>query len=73
MKGEQAVFKRIFENLFKPKRKQYLFVYCPHCKNELISSDSFVSDEEVVTYCCTKCQTVSQWNFDIAPVPILLK
>jgi len=52
---------------------QSLFVYCPLCFNELISSDSFVSDEDVVIYKCNKCFLVSRWNFDIAPVPILIK
>jgi len=54
-------------------KNQSLFVYCPLCFNELISSDSFVSDEEFVTYKCSKCLLVSRWNFDIAPVPILIK
>ena len=65
------MFKRILKYLFKPK--QYLFVYCPNCRNELISSNSFVSDEEVVIYCCSECKTVSRWSFDIAPFPILIK
>ncbi|MDU6995999.1 MAG: hypothetical protein E6356_14150 [Terrisporobacter othiniensis] len=55
-------------NIFK-KQKQTTFCYCKNCKNELISSDSFVSDEDVVTY---KCGMVSEWDFD-APAPILLK
>lgn len=54
------------------KRKQTTFCYCPECKNELISSDSFASDEELVTYKCTKCGCVSKWLFD-APCPILIK
>jgi len=54
--------------------QQRTFCYCPNeeCNNELISSDSFVSDDEVVTYICTKCGTVSKWYFD-APCPILIK
>jgi len=52
--------------------RQRTFCYCPLCWNELISSDSFVSDEDVVTYKCSKCTCVSRWNFD-APVPILIK
>ena len=53
--------------------KQKTFCYCPLCGNELISSDSFVSDEDVVTYKCTKCLLVSRWDFDSAPVPVLVK
>jgi len=55
------------------KRSQNAFVYCPKCENELISSQSFVSEEEVVTYKCTKCGEVSKWDFDICPIPVLLK
>ena len=57
---------------FKRKKvaKQGTFCYCPNCKNELISSGSFVSDEELVTYKCTSCGTVTEWLFD-APAPIL--
>ena len=46
--------------------------YCPECDNELISSGSFVSDEEYVVYQCSKCGVVSKWYFD-APVPILIE
>lgn len=46
--------------------------YCPECNNELISSGSFVSDEELVTYKCTECGNESKWYFD-APVPILIE
>ena len=53
--------------------KQKTFCYCPLCGNELINSDSFVSDEDVVTYKCTKCLLVSRWDFDSAPVPVLIK
>lgn len=62
----------MFKIFKKKKEKQTTFCYCPVCKNELISSDSFVSDKEVVTYKCTKCGIVSEWDFD-APAPILLK
>ena len=55
------------------KFNQQTFCYCPLCFNELISSDSFVSDEDVITYKCSKCLLVSRWNFDIAPVPVLIK
>ena len=59
------------------KPKQLTFCYCPECRNELISSNSFVSDlyingENEVTYNCTKCGHISKWNFDIAPIPILM-
>lgn len=64
--------------LFKKKttpKKQSTLVYCD-CGNELVSSNSFVSDEldengdNHVKYKCTKCGLESDFNFDIAPVPI---
>ena len=53
------------------KREQRCFCYCPKCNNELISSNSFVSDEEFVTYKCVECGEVSKWIFDV-PTPILI-
>ena len=63
-----------FFKIFKKEKKirQTCFCYCSECNNELCGSNSFVSDEEVVTYKCDKCGEISIWNFDIAPVPILL-
>ncbi|WP_442637772.1 hypothetical protein [Rossellomorea marisflavi] len=64
----------MFKNLFKKKEKQTqsTFCYCPKCNNELISSNSFVSDEELVTYKCSECSHVTKWLFD-APVPLLIE
>lgn len=58
-------------NILKKKYKQTTFCYCPNCSNELISSGSFISDEETVTFICVKCGVTSEWDFD-APSPILL-
>ncbi len=66
------MFNKFKSKLFnKFKDKQTTFCYCPNCKNELISSDSFVSDEEFVTYKCVKCGAISEWDFDVF-VPFLL-
>lgn len=62
----------MFKNLIKKKSKQTTFCYCLKCNNELISSNSLVSDEEFVTYKCSACGTESVWDFD-APVPILIR
>lgn len=62
--------KRLFCKKEK-QMKQRTFCYCPTCGNELISSKSFVSDEELVTYKCTNCKCITKWLFD-APAPILL-
>lgn len=61
--------KRFFYREKEPK--QTTFCYCTNCNNELISSNSFISDEELVTYVCSKCETETKWLFD-APAPILL-
>ena len=74
--GEYNVHKQKELNYYMRKlnkHNQSVYIYCPLCWNELISSDSFVSDEDVVTYKCTKCLLVSRWDFDSAPVPILIK
>ena len=45
--------------------------YCTKCQNELISSGSFIKDDDFVYYKCTECGAESKWLFD-APVPILI-
>lgn len=57
--------------MLKRKIKQSTCCYCPNCNNELISSSSFISDNEFVTYKCTRCNEISKWLFD-SPVPILI-
>jgi len=54
------------------QNKQSCFCYCPECNNELCGTNSFISDSDgIVTYECSKCGKVSQFDFNIAPVPIL--
>jgi transposase-like protein len=53
------------------RSKQNTFCYCPQCRNELVGSNSFASDKELVVYKCTNCGHESKWLFD-APVPILI-
>jgi len=58
----------------KNKNKQLCFCYCPECNNELCGTNSFVSDVNgIVTYECSKCEVVSQFDFNVAPVPILVR
>jgi len=58
----------------KNKNKQSCFCYCSECNNELCGTDSFVSDVNgIVTYKCSKCKVVSQFDFNVAPVPILIE
>ena len=56
----------------KRKQKQYTFVHCPKCNNELISSNSFIKDDDgIIKYKCKICGNVSFWDFVHYPIPIL--
>lgn len=53
-------------------RDRTCWVWCPICKRDLNGdSKSFVSDEEVVTYQCATCASISTWDFD-TPAPVCL-
>lgn len=67
-----------FMSLFKKKVVQRTWCFCPACKVDLCSNDSLIYDDldksEVIYKCKERgCGNVSWWNFDIAPVPILIK
>jgi RNase P subunit RPR2 len=70
------MFSWLLKIFSKPKKKQSLKIYCLYCNTELISSDSFVSDtydchnNNHVIYKCKNCGNISDYNFDIAPIPI---
>lgn len=55
--------------------EQITFIYCK-CGNEMCSDGSFISDtyddngDNHVLYKCKKCGKETDYNFDIAPVPI---
>lgn len=47
--------------------------FCNKCKNELISSGSYLKeDNNYVYYKCKDCNSESKWIFD-TPVPILVE
>lgn len=51
-------------------RNQMTWCFCPVCKQDLCSTDSFVSDtghgkDNRVTYKCSRCGAKSTWNFDV--------
>jgi len=58
------------------KKKQYTFIRCNKCGNEMCSDESFVSDttdekgDSHVKYKCQQCGKEHDYNFDIAPIPI---
>lgn len=56
----------------KNKDKQYTFIYCPKCRNELVKNGQFIEDNDgIVKYKCSKCGWVSIWDFASCPAPIL--
>ena len=66
---------KILQTVLSNKQKQYTHIYCK-CGNEMCSDGSFVSDtydendDNHVLYECKECGVESDFNFDIAPVPI---
>lgn len=55
------------------RRKQCTFCYCPICHRDLVAQrTALVEDKELVKYECRVCGTLSEWNFDISPAPILV-
>lgn len=66
------VLYRLVKNAKNPT--QTTWCYCPQCKKDLCSNDSFISDDDNgVLYQCTNCGCESLWDFDAAPVPLLVK
>lgn len=61
----------IIKKFFKKKEKQESLCHCPECENDLINSNSLVSDKNYLTYKCTKCSHESYW-IPSKPVPILI-
>jgi RNase P subunit RPR2 len=53
-------------------RVQSTFCYCPKCNNELVENNSFMFDDDLVTFGCRNCGYISKWVFD-NPVPILIE
>jgi hypothetical protein len=48
--------------------------HCPKCYDILNDQADCRDDkEDGVFYKCNTCGTCSHWNFDIAPVPVLLR
>ncbi len=63
--------KRIYK-LLGINPPQGTFCYCPVCNNELVGTKSFLKDDGLVWYKCSRCGSRSVWDFDF-PSPLLLK
>lgn len=64
----------VFKQLFRNSQEQITFCYCPKCNHELTSDESsFIEDSDLVKYQCSICGNKSDWNFDIAPVALVVR
>lgn len=69
MSWERALWTTL-TGLPKPTN-QTTWCWCPGCRDDLCSNDSFLSDDERgVHYICTQCGTESWWDFDRFLVPV---
>lgn len=63
-----------FINDSSNKSKQYTFIYCPKCNNEMIKNGQFIEDAGgIVKYRCSKCGNITFWDFANYPIPVLIK
>ena len=59
-------------NNHRLEKKQFTFIYCPKCRNEMIKNGQFIEDNDgIVKYRCSKCRNISFWDFGNFPVPML--
>lgn len=69
--------KRLIERMkqkFRKKEEQLTFCFCPNCRHELVGDpSSFIEDTDLVRYKCSACGNKSEWNFDIAPVALVVR
>lgn len=66
-----GVVRKILKKFKKPK--QYTFIYCPKCKNEMVSNGHAIEDNDgIIKYKCSQCGNISFWDFAHFPVPYLI-
>lgn len=61
------------EETYYKGKGQSTFIFCPKCSIEMVSNDYCIKDADLVYFDCENCGNKSDWNFDIAPVPMLLR
>lgn len=54
----------MFNWVKKKFNKQKIFRYCPQCKNELLSSGSYIGDDKYINYKYANCGLITHWSFD---------
>lgn len=57
----------------KMKSRPRTKCFCPACREDLVSNGSCIEDGDLVYYQCTNCGNKSEWNFDIAPVALVVR
>lgn len=66
--------KRMKANIKKSLDKCGCACLCPDCKDVLNTNiNTSCDDTDLVRYVCGECGCKSEWDFDMAPVPILIK
>lgn len=66
-----GVVRKILKKFKKPK--QYTFIYCPKCNNEMVSNGHAIEDNDgIIKYKCSQCGNISFWDFAHFPVPYLI-
>lgn len=66
-----GVVRKILKKFKKPK--QYTFIYCPKCNNEMVSNGHTIEDNDgIIKYKCSQCGNISFWDFAHFPVPYLI-
>jgi len=78
MDGETGeLFPQIIPNIARKKREDKVLkdcgcsCKCPKC-GDILNDQAECTDTDLVRYIC-ECGHKSEWNFDIAPVPVLMK
>ena len=75
MKGRETIIGwlgHIF--YFEKNKEQKTFIYCPICRTELISTNSYIGSDEnnLEHFKCSVCRAHTEWSFD-EPCPVLIK
>lgn len=63
----------IIKHEIYPSDRQRNFIFCPNCHVEMVSNSYCTKDEDLVYYECKHCGNKSEYNFDIAPIPVLIR
>lgn len=60
-------------SLERPRKRykdQSFYVWCPVCESELCRNGNLLLDDELTTWECSNCGTISDWLIEIAGILI---